>query len=162
MAILGDVKEALRIRNTAMDLEVLELINAVKEDLKQSGVIKIDDTNVLIKRAITLYCKANFGYDNPDAIRFADNYKMLKEHLALSSDYNCYKVTFTVMHNSVPVKDAKVTVDSNVIITNSLGVAIHEVKQTNVDANYIVTHPDYESYSSYIYVNLDKSVTVVI
>jgi len=47
-----------------------------------------DDTDPLIKRAITFYAKANFGIDNPNADRFHDSYVMLKQHLSLAGDYN--------------------------------------------------------------------------
>lgn len=93
MALLDDVKKSLRISasNTAMDTEVSDLIDSAKTELKNTG-INIDKAvdlqmDPLIKRAITLYCKANFGYDNPDAQRFAQSYEMLKTHLALSTDY---------------------------------------------------------------------------
>lgn len=91
MALLDDVKQALRLSNTAMDDEVLDLIESAKAELKNIGIniAKVVDMEMdpLIKRAITLYCKANFGYDNSDAERFAECYKMLKIHLALSADY---------------------------------------------------------------------------
>ena len=41
----------------------------------------------LIKRAITTYCKAYFGYDNPEAERFEKAYNAIKLHLMLSSEY---------------------------------------------------------------------------
>lgn len=114
MVLLDDVKLALRISNTAMDTEVLDLIESAKADLADVGIditkvitVEEDQTpepteeipepeqvlvdvgyiDPLLKRAITLYCKANFGYDNPDAERFAESYHMLKIHLALSSEY---------------------------------------------------------------------------
>ena len=92
MAILDDVKVALRIAatNTAFDGEVGDLIDAAKKDLELAGVVadKAVDTDPLIKRAIVTYCKAYFGYDNPDADRFIESYLMLKKHLVLSVDYN--------------------------------------------------------------------------
>ncbi|WP_188433565.1 head-tail connector protein [Kroppenstedtia guangzhouensis] len=91
--MLDDVKQTLRIStaNTAFDNEIETLIDAARLDLIQSGVsaLKVnDDTDALIKRAIITYCKAYFGYDNPDAERFTQSYIMLKQHLALASDYN--------------------------------------------------------------------------
>jgi len=92
MAILNDVKVALRVAatTTAFDGEIQDLINAAIADLKLAGVVadKAVDTDTLIKRAITTYCKANFGYDNPDAERFWRSYESLKMHLTLSADYN--------------------------------------------------------------------------
>lgn len=91
--ILDDVKQSLRISstNTAFDVEIQDLIAASRLDMIQSGIsaLKVnDDTDALIKRAIITYCKAYFGYDNPDAERFTQSYIMLKQHLALASDYN--------------------------------------------------------------------------
>jgi uncharacterized phage protein (predicted DNA packaging) len=87
--MLADVKDALRLSGTDLDIEVQDLIDAAKADLQLSGVHadKIVDTDPLIKRAVIVYCKAHFGWDNPEADRFAQSYTMLKQHLALSSEY---------------------------------------------------------------------------
>jgi uncharacterized phage protein (predicted DNA packaging) len=90
MPILDDIKIALRISNTAFDAEINDLIAAARSDLKLSGVLESkvnDDTDALIKRAIVVYCKANFGWNNPDAERLQQSYNMLKCHLALSQEY---------------------------------------------------------------------------
>lgn len=90
--LLDEVKTALRISsdNTGFDAEIQTLIDATRLDLIQAGVNpdKVnDDDDALIKRAIITYCKANFGYDNPEADRFNDAYVMLKQHLCLYGDY---------------------------------------------------------------------------
>lgn len=90
MAILTDAKTNLRINNTAYDMEILDLIEAAKADLILTGVLPSkanDDTDTLIKRAITVYVKANFGFNNPDAEKLQASYDMLKCHLALSQEY---------------------------------------------------------------------------
>ena len=90
MALLDDVKMALRITSSAFDNEIEGLIEAAKADLRLSGVsdAKVkDDGDPLIHRAIVVYCKANFGYDNPEAERFQQSYDMLKAHLTLSAEY---------------------------------------------------------------------------
>ena len=89
MAILADVKVALRISNTAYDTEITDLINAAKADLELSGINpdKILDTDTLIKRVINTYVKANFGWNNPDADRLQKSYDLLKMHLSLSTEY---------------------------------------------------------------------------
>jgi hypothetical protein len=87
MALFDDVKQVLR---TNMDDEVYDLIEAAKADLQLSGVLstKIVDTDPLIKRAILVYCKSNFGYEDPVmADRFQESYDMLKTHLTMSIDY---------------------------------------------------------------------------
>lgn len=114
MTILDDVKQALRVSGSDLNTEIQDLIDAVKADLTLSGVnadktvtVIVDQTpeptegnpepeqvlvemevmDPLIKRAITVYCKAHFGWDNPEADRFAQSYIMLKQHLALSAEY---------------------------------------------------------------------------
>lgn len=90
--MLEDIKRTLRISNTAMDVEVFDLIEAAKSDMKilNINIDKVTDageTDPLIKRAITLYCKGHFGYDNPDAEKFINSYEKLRDHLSLSTDY---------------------------------------------------------------------------
>ena len=90
MALLDDVKLALRITSSAFDDEVVDLIEAARQDLILSGVSQNkaqDENDPLIKRAITVYCKAHFGFDNPEAERFQQSYDMLKAHLTLSAEY---------------------------------------------------------------------------
>lgn len=89
MSILTDVKNALRVSSKFPEDEVNDLIEAGKLDLRLAGVyFKDEDVDPLIKRAIITYCKANFGYDNPDADRFQKSYTMLKQHLSLAGDYH--------------------------------------------------------------------------
>lgn len=86
--MLEKVKEALRVSGTDQDVEIQDLIEAAKADLKLSGIneSKIVDTDPLIKRAVIVYCKAHFGYDDMGE-RFAESYESLKRHLALSIEY---------------------------------------------------------------------------
>jgi uncharacterized phage protein (predicted DNA packaging) len=88
--MLGDVKDSLRESGNDLDTEILDLIDAAKADLILSGVNKdkVVDTDPLIKRAITVYCKAHFGYDDVNmAKRFEQSYISLKHHLTLSIEY---------------------------------------------------------------------------
>jgi len=90
MALLDDIKLTLRISNTAFDGEINDLISAAKADLMLAGILPAkanDDNDPLIKRAITVYVKANFGWNNPDAEKLQQSYAMIKGHLALSQEY---------------------------------------------------------------------------
>lgn len=58
----------------------------VKMDLRDVGVKKIDENDALIIRAITLYCKSEFGYSDKSE-KFWKSYECLKTHLSLSSEY---------------------------------------------------------------------------
>ncbi|MCI3922493.1 head-tail connector protein [Paenibacillus sp. TRM 82003] len=88
--MLDDAKIRLRISNTAFDSEILDLIEEAKADLSLSGIASLkvnDDTDPLIRRAVFLYVKANFGWDNNDSDKLTASYGMLKNHLALSAEY---------------------------------------------------------------------------
>lgn len=87
--LLNDVKDVLRVSGNALDTEIQDLIDAAKVDLQLSGVhpSRIIEADPLIKRAVTVYCKAHFGWDNPEAERFEQSYNMLKAHLTLSAEY---------------------------------------------------------------------------
>jgi len=88
--MLEYVKTTLRIDGDDLDTEIQELIDAAKADLKLSGVHndKVVDTDPLIKRAIIVYCKAHFGYEDPKLTeRFQQSYISLKHHLTLSAEY---------------------------------------------------------------------------
>lgn len=92
--LTDDIKIVLRISNTntAFDSEIDDLISAARQELKLAGVSseKVDAENnidPLIKRAITTYAKANFGWDNPDFDRLNKSFEMIKNHLSFSGDY---------------------------------------------------------------------------
>lgn len=88
--ILEDVKTSLRISGTDLNIETQDLIDAAKADLILSGVLKdkVEGDDTLIKRAIIVYCKAHFGYEDPKmSERFEQSYVSLKHHLTLSAEY---------------------------------------------------------------------------
>lgn len=86
--MLNSIKKALRIKSSAFDDEINELIEAAKLDLKISGIVNILDADPLIQQAVKTYCKANFGLDNKDSEKYQLSYDMLKQHLSLCGDYN--------------------------------------------------------------------------
>lgn len=96
MAILEDVKLGLRIIAGSFDAEINDLISTAKADLKISGVIesKINDAeDMLVKRAIIFYVKANFGLDNSESDKYSKSYEALKTHLCLSKEYTVEEAT---------------------------------------------------------------------
>ena len=86
MALINDIKLSLRIKNTAYDTEIQDLIDACKIDLGISGVQSVDETEPLTAQAIKLYCKGHFGYDE-NSEKFQQAYESLKIVMALASDY---------------------------------------------------------------------------
>lgn len=76
MALLGEVKVALRVTSDAFDTEIQGLIEAAKRDLNRVGVDEaLVDSDPLAKMAVVLFAKSRFGYDNSDASRFEDAYR---------------------------------------------------------------------------------------
>jgi len=98
VALLDEVKLSLRLNGTDFDEEVQGLIDAARKDLIRIGVIqeKVEaedgQLDPLIKRAIITYCKAEFGYDNPEADRFKASYDMIRQELSSSSEYKAVPV----------------------------------------------------------------------
>lgn len=84
--MLNKVKLALRIGNNAYDAEITDLINACKKELELAGIASsnIQDTDEMIIQTVISYCKAYFGYDNPDADRYIRSYESLKAFLCLN------------------------------------------------------------------------------
>lgn len=87
--MLETCKQYLRITSNSFDDEITDLIEACKMELELVGIAStlIDDPDYLIKRAITLYVKAYFGYDNLDFDKLVNSYVMLRNHLSSSTDY---------------------------------------------------------------------------
>lgn len=83
------MRAALRISSTSEKItaEIEDCIAACKADLKNDGVKVIDDGDGLIIRAITLYCKSEFGFHDK-AEQFRKSYDTLKMRLMLSQEYN--------------------------------------------------------------------------
>ena len=92
--MIEDIKRALRISTNYFDVDIQDLIEAARADLILSGVLatKAVDGDMLIKRAIILYCKSNFGLDNKDSEKYMQSYTSLKIHLTVARDYTVTEV----------------------------------------------------------------------
>ncbi len=92
--LLNDVKLALRITTTAFDTEVEGLILAALDDLQVAGVAIADGTeqsDPLVVRAVTTYCKANFG--QPDEYdRLKASYDEQKAQLVTCTGHTVWEV----------------------------------------------------------------------
>lgn len=87
---VAGVRQYLRFNHTRFDAEITDLIGAARADLLLGGISarKVnDESDALIKRAIVVYAKAEFGLDNADGDKYRKSYGMLKRHLMLSSEY---------------------------------------------------------------------------
>lgn len=86
-ALVASAKTWLRITSSTVEDEIKQVMEACLIDLKNAGVVTIDSDDAMIKQALKLYLKSQFGYD-PEADRFGQSYEFLKISLALSGDYN--------------------------------------------------------------------------
>ena len=84
--MLERVKLALRIKTDAYDMELEELIEAAKLDLGIAGVVVPAELDAIVSRAITTYCKVNFG--EPDEYdRLKASYDEQKAQLSMATGY---------------------------------------------------------------------------
>lgn len=91
MAILDDVKLALRIVDTEFDSELNTLISASMLDMGIAGVNgeQVTADNPLVNRAIVTYCKMNFGQpDNYDVLK--KSYDEQKAQMSMATGYTIW------------------------------------------------------------------------
>lgn len=89
MALLENVKRALRVSHNALDeAEIVPLIEAAKKELAIAGVVAVEESDPMIIRFVTAYAKAHFGYDNPEAERFERIANSIKSTLSQVGGYN--------------------------------------------------------------------------
>lgn len=73
MALIDEVKVALRVTSGSMDEEIRILLDSALSELRYAGVPagKLEEGSMdpRAKAAVLLFCKARFGYDNDDAER---------------------------------------------------------------------------------------------
>ena len=87
--LLAHVKLALRVTTAAFDDEITGLINAALADLEIAGVTTIALDDPLIVRAVTTYCKTNFG--EPDQYdRLKSSYDEQKSQLATHTGHTTW------------------------------------------------------------------------
>lgn len=89
MALIDDVRLALRITTTAFDNELTVLINAAKLDLGIAGVTLPAELDAICNVAIITYCKVHFG--QPDEYdRLKASYDEQKAQLSMATGYTTW------------------------------------------------------------------------
>jgi uncharacterized phage protein (predicted DNA packaging) len=82
------VKKALRVSHDQLDEEeITPLIEAAKRELEIAGVRHGFDADPLVTRAIIAYCKAHFGYDNPDSEKFLKAFESIKNTITMVGEF---------------------------------------------------------------------------
>lgn len=95
--LVKEAKVALRMTTDDADLaaDIWSLIEAAFADLRVAGVANNPpegaDYSPLYKRAVILYCKANFG-SNPDAEKLQAAYESLKTYMSLDNNYRSAEI----------------------------------------------------------------------
>lgn len=96
MALIDDVKMALRVTTTAYDAELNDLIESAKIDLGIAGVTLPESEEIedhVVETAIKTYCKMNFGTPNPAMWEILKkSYDEQKAQLSTSSGYTDYSM----------------------------------------------------------------------
>lgn len=83
--LIGELKGKIRVKSEEAGKEISDLVLACKKELELAGVYG-DESDPLYRQAISLYCKANYGYDEGTE-RFQEAFESLKDTMALSGDY---------------------------------------------------------------------------
>lgn len=89
MALIDDVKLALRVTTNAFDSEISDLINAAVADMGIAGVSNSDTTDPLVKRAVITYCRLNFGQPD-DYDRLKASYDEQKAQMGMATGYTTW------------------------------------------------------------------------
>ena len=75
---LSDIRLRVRSSVDKLDGEIKDLILAARADLVRGGVLPAraaDETDPLVKQAISTYVKAEFGLDNDDADKYRASFR---------------------------------------------------------------------------------------
>lgn len=93
MALLDDVKLALRVTTNAYDSEINDLIESAKGDLGIAGVVLPEPIDSTVKTAIKTYCKMNFGTPNSDTYNdLKKSYDEQKAQMSNATGYTDYSM----------------------------------------------------------------------
>lgn len=87
---LSDIRLRVRSSVDKLDGEIRDLILAARADLVRGGVLPAraaDETDPLVKQAISTYVKAEFGLDNDDADKYRASFRNQKIALSMASEY---------------------------------------------------------------------------
>ena len=86
MAMLDDVKLALRLTTEAYDSELTDLIAQGIDDLGVAGVTEDSTDDPLVKGAVITFCKVHFG-SPPDFERLKRIYDEKKAQLSMHTGH---------------------------------------------------------------------------
>lgn len=85
--LIASLMTAVRVKSETAKDELTDLAEACLYDLRLSGIEADDLKDPLVRQAVKLYCKANYGYDT-DTEKYKEGYQALKIAMALSGEYS--------------------------------------------------------------------------
>lgn len=83
-ALIDEAKVHLRVVTDMTDDEIATLVRAAIDDMRRLGVresVISGSMSPTVKMAVMFYCKAHYGYDNSEAMRFDNSYRMAVTNL---------------------------------------------------------------------------------
>lgn len=94
--MLEKIKIDLRISHNKLDVNIQEDVDACIKDLERVGIVIPYETDLsisdaLIIKAIKLYLRWQYNFEN-QADRYMEAYKMLRNAISLSGDYQPIEV----------------------------------------------------------------------
>lgn len=81
------IKEAMRIRHSALDNDIQRKVRAAVKDMEMRGIVIPEKNDDLVDTACELYCKGQYDHLG-EGERFMKNYESLRDSMSLSGDYN--------------------------------------------------------------------------
>lgn len=91
-ALLPEAHGWLRRSSESLDGEIGQTIEAAFMDLSIAGIRNIDAGDALIRQAVKLYLKAQFGF-NEESAKYEAAYEHVKAAMSLCSDYTMAKTS---------------------------------------------------------------------
>lgn len=87
MITVEDIRKSMRISHTSLDSDIQRNMDACLLDMKRVGInIVENEQDALIGKAMEIYCKADFDYQNKGE-QFRKSYESLRDALSLCGDY---------------------------------------------------------------------------
>lgn len=162
MINLENVKTALRISHNKLDADILETIAAAKAEMIRAGIVAdaVDYDDPAIVDAIKTYCKYSYASDTGIRDGYFTSWQYQLDCLRKTASYAYSKITFTVKVGATVIKDAAITIDTETMYTNSLGVAYYSTTEKEIDIDYSVVKAGYKPVNGSVYVDGSTSVDV--
>lgn len=85
--IVAKIRQALRIKHTALDDDIQADVEACLADLRVVGVVHADNTDPLIYNAVKLYCRSLYTDDTVKGAEYLRRYEALKSCLMAAEGY---------------------------------------------------------------------------